>query len=94
MCCVPCQYRPYAAPTVFYGNGSAGSQSGTQGGSGLLTGEEKIAEMLRVVEMLTSDRDRMARELEEVQAEKVGPVLVLYVWVLRGVGVVLSGCWV
>jgi hypothetical protein len=66
------QYRPYAAPTVFYGNGSAGSQSGTQGGAGLLTGEEKIAEMMRVVEVLTSDRDRMARELEEVQAEKVG----------------------
>ncbi len=58
---------------MFYGNGSAGGQGGTQSGAGLLTGEEKIAEMLRVVEMLTSDRDRMARELEEVQAEKVIP---------------------
>jgi hypothetical protein len=64
------QYRPYDAPTVFYGNGSNGS-SGSQPSGGLLSAEEKISELMRVLESATSDRERLARELEEVQAEKV-----------------------
>ncbi len=60
------QYRPYDAPTVFYGTTGGGSSGGT-----LLSAEEKIAELQHLVESMVSEREHVARELEEVQAEKV-----------------------
>lgn len=60
------QYRPYDAPVVF--SGATGAGNGT---SGLLSAEDKITELQRVVDAAAADREHLARELEEVQAEKV-----------------------
>lgn len=76
------QFRPYADADVTGGAASAsatspvdGSGDGAGGGSSssapLLSAEEKIAELSRVVDAMRSERDRLGRELEDVQAEKV-----------------------
>ena len=72
------QYRPHsisASPTSST-DGDALSSSSTAsspatGGSLLLSAEEKISELGRLVENLKGDRDRLVRDLEDTQAEKV-----------------------
>ena len=64
------QFRPYDAPTVFSGADGAASARESQP-STLLSAEDKIAELTRVVETTKTDRDRLAQDLEEIQAEKV-----------------------
>jgi kinesin family protein 3/17 len=57
-----------------HGGGGGGAHGGGGGGSPgapLLSAEEKIAELARLVDGMRGDRDRLTRELEDVQAEKV-----------------------
>eukprot|EP01138_Halocafeteria_seosinensis_P014292 gb/GECG01014592.1/.p1 GENE.gb/GECG01014592.1/~~gb/GECG01014592.1/.p1 ORF type:complete len:994 (+),score=180.45 gb/GECG01014592.1/:1-2982(+) len=63
------QFKPYQAPTVFTGDDD--NNEGATGSPNLLSAEEKINELQNLVESGKNERERLARELEEVQAEKV-----------------------
>ena len=82
------QYRAFdtEAQTVFSGDTSShGPGAGSsKGGSGeespatvLLSAEEKLAELTAIIAAGKAERERMARELEEVQAEKVSTEFLL-----------------
>ena len=42
----------------------------------LLSAEDKISELARIVERQKADHQKLSRELEEVQAEKVSNILI------------------
>jgi len=69
------QYAPHGQPILFTNpdSGSGGSSgSSTSGdGSGLLSAQDKIKELGRVVEQQKGEMERMMKEMEDVQAEKV-----------------------
>ncbi len=63
------QYEPYHDAVVFVGdndNEESGSSSRL-----LLSGDEKIKELTRIIEIQNTEQKKLALELEEVQAEKV-----------------------
>ena len=61
------QYEPYHDTVVFVGDSKDGDNSNRL----LLSGDEKIKELSRIIELQNSERKKLAQELEEVQAEKV-----------------------
>ena len=63
------QFKPYQVPTVFTGDGD--ETNNATGSPSLLSAEEKINELQNLVESGNNERERLSRELEEVQAEKV-----------------------
>ena len=62
------QYQPYDDATVFVGS-AVSAQPGEE--RNLLSAEDKISELALVVERQKADQQKLSRELEEVQAEKV-----------------------
>ena len=62
------QYQPYDDATVFVGS-AVSAQPGEE--RNLLSAEEKIAELASLLERQKADQQKLSRELEEVQAEKV-----------------------
>ena len=62
------QYEPYNDATVFVGSGVS-AQPGEE--RRLLSAEEKIQELTTIVDKQKTDQQKLSRELEEVQAEKV-----------------------
>ena len=67
------QYQPYDDATVFVGS-AASARPGEE--RNLLSAEDKISELARIVERQKADHQKLSRELEEVQAEKVSNILI------------------
>lgn len=61
------QYAPHGQPTLFTNPDS----SSTADNGGLLSAQDKINELGRLVEQQKGEMERMAKEMEDVQAEKV-----------------------
>jgi hypothetical protein len=61
------QYAPHGQPTLF----TNPDASTTADGGSLLSAQDKIGELTRLVEQQKADLERMAKEMEDVQAEKV-----------------------
>jgi hypothetical protein len=62
------KYEPYNDATVFVGSGIS-AQPGEE--QRMLSAEEKIQELTMIVDKQKLDQQKLSRELEEVQAEKV-----------------------
>ena len=62
------QYEPYNDATVFVGS-AVSAQPGEE--QRMLSADEKIRELAMIVDKQKSDQQKLSRELEEVQAEKV-----------------------
>lgn len=62
------QYEPYHDAVVFVGDNGNDENSSSRL---LLSGDEKINELTRIIEMQNAEQKKLAQELEEVQAEKV-----------------------
>ncbi|EGZ30468.1 hypothetical protein PHYSODRAFT_472620 [Phytophthora sojae] len=70
------QFRPHPVDPVIindnnYCSGNNNSLHAGNGGSSLLSAEEKIQELRALVDAQTAEHQRMARELEDVKSEKV-----------------------
>ncbi|CAM9193699.1 unnamed protein product [Phaeothamnion confervicola] len=81
------QFPPHDAPTVFRTNGNGTGEPGGDGGDGgmssvsavgggsgdggLLSAQDKIAELTGLLDNAQVDIARMSKDLEEIQAEKV-----------------------
>ena len=59
------QYEPFNDATVFVGSGTPGEERR------MLSAEDKIQELTMIVDKQKTDQQKLSRELEEVQAEKV-----------------------